>query len=143
MTSMGVTFMAQNRQLRPRERLGWFLRQQYLGPGRDKRLARDLAIAPRTARNLFEDHWPSDDTFAAILRRFGEEVWRVICAPEIAPVLAELTEEEARLARDLDRLRARRREVAGRLESRAYRLDEMAEEPAGPLNLDLFEGTTR
>jgi hypothetical protein len=68
MTSTDWHGMAKNSQtLRPRERLGWFLRTQYPGIGRDKRLASDLAVSARTARNLFEDHWPSDDTFAAVL----------------------------------------------------------------------------
>lgn len=124
---------------RPRERLSAYLRQMYQGVGRDKRLARDLEISPRAARNLFEDHWPGDDTFAAILRRFGEDVWRVLCAPEIEPVLAQLTEEEARLARELEGLRARRREVQGLVERRSYRVDEADAEPLGPLNRDLFE----
>lgn len=132
--------MAEKRQTRPRERLGWFLRQHYAGPGRDKRLARDLELSPRTARNLFEDHWPSDDTWAAIARRFGDEVLRVVFAPEIAPVLAEITEREARLARELEGLRARRREVQGLVEDRPHRLDASPEEAPGPLNLDLFEG---
>jgi hypothetical protein len=140
MTATDWHGMAKNSQtLRPRERLGWFLRSQYFGPGRDKRLAYDLAVSPRTARNLFEDHWPSDDTFAAIVRRFGEDVWRVLCAPEIAPVLAELTEKEATLARELEGLRARRRQVEGLVEGRSYRVDADAPEPAGALNLDLFE----
>jgi hypothetical protein len=132
--------MAKNYHGRPRERLSAYLRQMYPGVGRDKRLAMDLEISARSARNLFEDHWPGDDTFAAILRRFGEDVWRVICAPEIAPVLAELTEEEARLARELEGLRARRREVQGLVERRSYRMAAMDDEPAlGPPNLDLFE----
>lgn len=128
MTATGVQLMAKNRQLRPRERLGWFLREQYPGPGREKRLARDLDIAPRTARNLFEDHWPNDDTFEAILRRFGKNVWRAVCAPSIEPILAELTEREARLARELDALRSHREAVEGHLEGSSRRLAGSAEE---------------
>lgn len=142
MTYESVTSMAKNHHGRPRERLSAYLRQMYQGAGRDKRLAQDLEISARAARNLFEDHWPGDDTFAAILRRFGQDVWRVICAPEIAPVLAELSEEEARLARDLEGIRARRREVEGFVESRSYRLDEADEEARGPVNLDLFDRST-
>lgn len=141
MTFEAVSGMAKNYHTRPRERLSAYLRQMYQGVGRDKRLAQDLEISARAARNLFEDHWPGDDTFAAILRRFGEDVWRVICAPEIAPVLAELTEKEARLARELEGLRARRREVEGLVEGRSYRVVGDIEEAPGPLNLDLFEGT--
>jgi hypothetical protein len=99
------SFMAKNYHGRPRERLSAYLREMYRGVRRDKRLAADLKISPRSASNLFEDHWPNDDTFAAILRRFGDDLWRVICAPEIAPVLAELTEREARLARELEAAR--------------------------------------
>jgi hypothetical protein len=139
MTDWASFHMAKNHQARPRERLSAYLRQMYPGVGRDKRLASDLQISPRAARNLFEDHWPGDDTFAAILRRFGDDLWRVVCAPEIAPVLAELTEREAHLARELEAARIRRREVQGLVEGRSYRLAEL-EEPQGPLNLDLFEG---
>lgn len=139
MTATGVTFMAKNGQLRPRERLGWFLREQYTGPGREKRLAQDLDIAPRTARNLFEDHWPNDETFEAILRRFGKHVWRVVCAPAIDPVLAELTEEETRLARKLDAIRSHREAVEGLLEGRSYRLAGAADEN-DEIQLSLFEG---
>lgn len=141
MTATGIPIMAENSQtLRPRERLGWFLRSQYPGVGRDKRLAVDLAVSPRTARNLFEDHWPSDDTFGAIVRRFGEDVWRVLCAPEIGPVLAELTEREATLARELEGLRARRRQVEGLVEGRpGRRTDDRAADREAPAQLSLFE----
>lgn len=140
MTYEAISGMAKNYHGRPRERLSAYLRQMYQGTGRDKRLASDLEISARAARNLFEDHWPGDDTFAAILRRFGEDVWRVICAPEIAPVLAELSEREARLARELEGLRARRREVEGLVEGRSYRVADPDAEPSGPVNLDLFDG---
>lgn len=142
MSDWAISGMAKNYHVRPRERLSAYLRQMYPGVGRDKRLAVDLEISPRAARNLFEDHWPGDDTFAAILRRFGEDVWRVICAPEIAPVLAELTEGEARLERELEGLRARRRAVQGHVERRAFRLaapDAEEGEALGPPNLDLFD----
>lgn len=139
MTYESVTSMAKNYHGRPRERLSAYLRQMYQGTGRDKRLASDLEISARAARNLFEDHWPGDDTFAAILRRFGQDVLRVVCAPEIAPVLAELSEREARLERELEAARARRREMAGFVEVRSYLVADPEEEAPGPLNLDLFE----
>lgn len=140
MTYEAVTGMAKNYHGRPRERLSAYLRQMYQGTGRDKRLASDLAISPKAARNLFEDHWPGDDTFEAILRRFGNDVVRVVCTPAIAPVLAELTEREARLARQLAEATARRRQAEGLLEGASYRLDGDEEEAPGPVNLDLFEG---
>lgn len=142
MTDWTFEGMAKESQtLSPRQRLGSFLRQQYPGLGRDKRLAADLTVSPRTARNLFEDHWPSDDTFAAIVRRFGEDLWRVLVAPEIAPVLADLEEKEARLERELEGLRSRRREVAGRVVGYPHRRqgDHAGLEAPGPLTRDLFE----
>lgn len=113
--------MAEYRQGRPRDRLSAFLCSiyGYGGDNRDKRLARDLSrasgweISDRAARNLFEGHWPGDETWAAIVRRFGDTVLRVVFAPEINPVLAELAEKEARLDRELRALRAHRREVQG------------------------------
>lgn len=113
MSLAGVSVMANNYQARPRERLSAYLRRQYPATGRDKQLARELGTSPRAARNLFEDHWPGDETWAAIVRRFGADVLRAVFAPEIEPVLAELSETEARLAKELESLRARRREVAG------------------------------
>lgn len=142
MTATDFHGMAKSYHGRPRERLSAYLRQMYQGVGRDKRLAADLEISARAARNLFEDHWPGDDTFAAILRRYGQDVWRVICAPEIAPVLVEFDEREARLARELEGVRARRREIEGLVESHAYRLAGIQEEAPGPVNLDLFDRTT-
>lgn len=139
MTDWAMTGMAKNYHGRPRERLGAFLRQMYPGLGRDKRLAADVQISPKAARNLFEDHWPNDATFSAIVRRFGRNVVRVVTEPDIDPVLAELTEKEARLARELEQARAHRREVQGVVESSPHSLDG-DEAEVGPLNLDLFEG---
>ena len=119
------------------------LREAYAGVGGAKRMASDLRISEKSARNLFNDHWPGDDTWAAIVRRFGDRVWKVVCAPEIVPVLAELSEREARLARELDGLRARRREVAGLVEGPASGLAGEPEEAPGPVNLDLFNGARR
>jgi|GEM_PF-2717924 hypothetical protein len=142
MTSTGLTLMAKNHHARPRERLSAYLAQRYPGVGRDKRLAADLRTSPRAARNLFEGHWPGDETWAAIVRRFGQDVLRVVFAPEIDPVLAEIREREARLARELEGLRARRREVEGLGEPGAFVLaagpDQAPAEAVGP---DLFATT--
>jgi hypothetical protein len=141
--------MADFRQGRPRDRLRAFLSAVYGhgGEGRDKRLARDLSTAAgrnvteRAARNLFAGHWPGDDTWAAIVRRFGTDVLRVVFAPEIDPVLAELQEREARLERELQAIQARRRAVAGAVEPRTFVLagdQDQADPLDGPPNLDLF-----
>jgi hypothetical protein len=137
MTAVGMTFMGENSQtLRPRQRLGWLLRSMYAGTGGAKRLARDVGVSEKTARNLFDDHWPGDDTFAAIVRRLGDDVWRVVLAPEIAPVLAELQEQEARLERELQAIQARRRAVGGLAERRTFGLAP-AEDQADPAQLTL------
>lgn len=137
MSLEGVPVMAENYQVRPRERLSAYLRRQYPGLGRDKLLARELGTSPRTARNLFEDHWPGDETWAAIVRRFGADVLRAVFAPEIAPVLAELSETEARLAKELESLRARRREAEG--DRRNFTIPLAADQTeADELTLDLF-----
>lgn len=143
--------MADFRHGRPRDRLSAFLCSVYGfgGQNRDARLARDLSAAAgrnvteRAARNLFEGHWPGDDTWAAIVRRFGSDVLRVVFAPEIDPVLAELQEREARLERELQAIQARRRAVAGSPEPRTFLLagdQDQADPLEGPPNLDLFEG---
>jgi hypothetical protein len=62
----------------------------------------------------------------------------VVFAPEIEPVLAELQDREARLARELQAIQARRREVAGTVEPRAFILAG-AEDQDEPLNGDLFD----
>ena len=139
MSLTGYSVMAENGHARPRERLSAYLRRQYPGPGREKRLAQEIRTSPRAARNLFEDHWPGDETWAAIVRRFGADVLRAVFAPEIAPTLAELIETEARLAKELESLRARRREVAGDRRSFAVVLAPHPAE-ADELNLDLFGG---
>jgi hypothetical protein len=114
--------MANSGYRRPRDRLSAFLASIYGhgGENRNKRLARDLRVSDRQARNLFAGHWPGDETWAAIVRQFGADVLRVVFAPEIEPVLAELHEREARLARELQAIQARRREVGGTAEPRPF-----------------------
>jgi hypothetical protein len=134
---------------RPRDRLRAYLTSLYGhgGDNRDKRLARELSaasgrdVSDRVCRNLFAGHWPGDETWAALVRRYGADLLRVVFAPDIDPVLAELQEREARLARELQAIQARRREVAGLVEPRAFALagDQDQAEPLGPPNLDLFE----
>jgi hypothetical protein len=147
MSLAGISVMADFGQGRPRDRLRAFLTYVYGhgGDNRDKRLARDLAsvgatqFTDRAARNLFAGHWPGDETWAALVRRFGADLLRVVFAPEIHPVLAELEDREARLARELQAIQARRREVAGFSEPRPFVLAG-DQDQAEPLNLDLFEG---
>lgn len=151
MTATGVTCMADFRHERPRDRLKAFLCQVYGygGRNRDKRLAEELSqvsgrdISDRAARNLFEGHWPGDETWAAIVRRFGHRVLDVVFAPEVSPVLAELAEKEARLDRELQALRARRSEVEGPRASLPHRREgdrgEAGQPALEPPQLALFE----
>lgn len=147
MTDWTVTGMAKNHQGRPRDRLSSYLDLMFPGVGRDKRLAAELRISPRAARNLFAGHWPGDETWAAIVRRFGADVLRVVFSPEIDPIAAELAEKERRLDRELQALRARRRAVEGLVPSDPHRREGDRREAAAPLdgppNGDLFEGVGR
>lgn len=108
---------------RPRERLALFLRAQYRGAHAAKALARDIGARPKAAENAMAGHWPNDLHFAAIVRRFGRDVWQAVFEPEIAPVLARLKEEERRLDDELQAARARRRKIEGRLDSGADRVE--------------------
>lgn len=120
MTSTGRTFMgldshtSHRSPVRPRDRLRGFLRDQYRGEHSTKRLAGDIGCTAKTAENILTGHWPNDLHFAAIVRRFGRDVWDAVFLPEIAPVLARLTEEERRLDHELQVARARRRQAEGR-----------------------------
>lgn len=98
---------------RPRERLQHFLRHQYRGAHATKTLARDMGSTPKAAENALNGHWPSDLHMAAIVRRFGRDLWSAVFEPEIEPVLARLQEEERRLDEQLQAARARRRQVEG------------------------------
>ncbi len=96
-----------------RQRLARYLHSQYPSEHREKRLANELDCDPRAAKNLFLGHWPNARIWSAILRRFGRDVLEAVFAPEIEPVLARLTAEEAALERQLDLARARRRQAEG------------------------------
>lgn len=135
--------MAKNGHGRPRDRLSRYLLQKYPGVGAIKRMACDLQTSPRAARNLFEGHWPGDDTWAAIVRRFGADVLRVVFAPEIDPVLAEIEEREARLARELEGLRAEKKTLAGAREPVAFLLDAGSDQGAAAPALVLFDEAGR
>lgn len=139
MTATGVTFMGELSHMRPRQRLGWLLRQAFPGVGGAKRLASRVGISEKSARNLFADHWPGDETFAAIFRTLGEDVQRIVLAPEIDPVLAELAEREARLDRELRAIQARRRQAASLVQGRPRRGEGTAEDGPDPAQLSLFE----
>jgi hypothetical protein len=151
MSDWTVNSMAELRHGRPRDRVKDFLCSiyGYGGENRDKRLAQDLSkasqkdITERAARNLFEGHWPGDETFGAIVNRFGKTFLDVVFAPEIEPVLAELSEKEARLDRELQALRARRREVQGLVADVTHRREGIGGEDradaVAPAERDLFE----
>ena len=102
-----------SRNERPALRLARFLRGRYRRDHRIKRLAEDLQATPKAAENILKGHWPSDLHMAAIVRRFGNDVWQAVFAPEIEPVLARLSQEERELEEALERVRAHRRQVGG------------------------------
>lgn len=116
MTSAGVRSMGlfPHEIDRPRARLSRFLREHYSGAHAVKRLARDLGASPKAAENMLCEHWPNDLHLAAIVRRFGKDIWSAVFEPEIAPVLARLEGEERRLDRQLQAIRAQRRQMARR-----------------------------
>lgn len=139
MTFASETFMAEKYQTRPRERLGAYLRQRYGVENRDKRLARDIQTSAKTARNLFEDHWPSDVTWGAIVSRFGRDVLAAVFEPDIDPVLARLAAEERELKERLNAVTARRLQAQGSLVGDQEPLASVEAEK-DTLTLDLFEG---
>lgn len=96
---------------RPKDRLRAYLERDYRG--RPTALARELEVGVKAAENLLNGNWPSDLTFGAIVRRFGQDVLAAVCAPEIDPVLARLTQETRELEEALERKRAEQRQVAG------------------------------
>ena len=112
--SMGK-FPLDTRGGRPSARLSAFLTQRYRGAGAPKRLAADLGCQPKTAENMLGGSWPSDMHLAAIVRRFGADVWRALFAVDLDAEDARLALEESRLAQALDETRARRRPLSGAL----------------------------
>lgn len=137
MTDWTAPRMANEFHDRPRARLSAYLADRYPGFGRDKRLAMDIGTSPKAARNLFAGHWPGDETWAAIVRRFGKDVLAAVFEPEIDQVLARLTIEERQLEERLNEIRARRRQARGALEGHSGRGDaadeQDLEQPALPL----------
>jgi hypothetical protein len=120
-----------------RRRLSRFLRSQY-PTQQEGRLARDIGCDKRTAKNLFNEHWPRAEHMAAIVRRFGRDVLAAVFEPEINHVLARLTAEERLLEERLNEARARRRQAQGGGESPAHRVAEVADEKCA-LTADLFD----
>lgn len=112
---MGQTPQPSRRMVedRPRDRLSAFLRQKYRGYGAVRDLANDMGSTVRTAENVMLGHWPSEPHLAAIIRRFGKDVWDAVFAPEVDVVLAQLQQEEARLGEQLAEVRRRRRQAEG------------------------------
>lgn len=112
MTSADGYFMGDFPQLRPRTRLNAYLQRQYRSVSA---MAYDVRLSRKQAENLLVGcHWPSDTTFAALVRRFGKDLLEAVFNPEIDPVVARLEEEERQLDRQLQAVRARRRQATGR-----------------------------
>lgn len=115
MTSTGYGFMGDNPHNRPRQRLRAYLRAHYDGPRSVMRMSYDVGCSRKTAENILDgEHWPNDLTFAAIVRRFGKDLLEAIFNPEIDPVVARLEEEERQLDRQLQAIRAKKKQAAGR-----------------------------
>lgn len=122
--SMGTeSYKSRGAPDRPRERLKRFLRDQYSGAHAIKSLARDMGSTPKAAENALAGHWPNDLHLAAIVRRFGRDVWAAVFEPEIEPVLARLQQEERLLNEQLQAARARRRQIEGRSMGHAERVE--------------------
>lgn len=107
---------------RPRDRLSLYLRSRY--GGQTKALARDMGSTVKAAENVMNGHWPSDLHLAAIIRRFGQDIWRAVFAPEIDVELARLSQEQRDLEERLELVSARIRQAEG---GRAGDLQPLAE----------------
>lgn len=104
--------LSQPRSSRPRDRLHAFLSARF--GGRPQDLANELNFSKKSAENLLNGHWPSDDLkLAAIFARFGRDLVDAVFAPDVNAVLARLQEEERQLAEQLTDIRRRRREAEG------------------------------
>lgn len=121
MTWMEQTFMGLDSH-EPRDRLAAFLRRQYRGEHRTKRLASDINCTAKTAENIISGHWPSSRHMAAIVRRFGRDVVECMFAPEIDDTVARLEAEVRQLEQELEEKRELARQVAGRRARPAPRL---------------------
>lgn len=115
MSYLGHTFMGldDHQSSRPSERLAIYLRRQYRREHRAKRLAQDIDCLPKTASNILGGHWPSDLHFAAIVRRFGQDVLNAVFAPDINATIAELAAEARALEEQLQDINARTRRLKG------------------------------
>lgn len=112
MTSLELDCMGEIPQSRPKLRLNAYLRERYRSVSA---MAYDLRLPRKTAENLLVGcNWPSDTTFAALVRRFGKDLLEALFNPEIEPVVARLEEEERQLDRQLQAVRARRKQATGR-----------------------------
>lgn len=98
----------------PRGRLARYLQRQYAEGGHAaNRLARDIDSTPKTASNILNGCWPSSRHWAAIARRFGDDVLQAVFAPEIDATVARLQAEVRDLEQTLERKRALARQAGG------------------------------
>lgn len=123
MTSMDHFLMGEIPQSRPKARLNAYLRERYRSVSA---MAYDARLPRKTAENLLVGCcWPSDTTFAALVRRFGHDLLDALFGPEIEPVVARLEERERQLAREFQAVRARRHEAQGRVASQPDLFEEL------------------
>lgn len=106
----------------PRGRLARYLRHQYVGAHATKRLAVDIQCTPKTAENILSGCWPNSRHWAAIARRFGEDVLHAVFAPEIDETVARLEAEVRALEKSLEEKRAMARQAAGPVARRPGRV---------------------
>jgi hypothetical protein len=106
----------------PRDRLSAFLRRQYPREHATKRLADDLACTPKAAENILTGHWPNSRLWAAIARRFGDDVLAAVFGPEIDETVARLQTEVRDLEDRLAETRRRARQAEGVSSRRPHRV---------------------
>ncbi len=98
----------------PRGRLARYLQRQYADGGHAaNRLAREIDCTPKAASNILSGHWPTSRHWAAIARRFGDDVLQAVFAPEIDATVARLQSEVRDLELALERKRAMARQAGG------------------------------